>query len=99
MPTPIVLANFIDGTCVLWNHGCIGDSGTCLEFDVIDMHVYLFGIGLGVKGLSCVLQILFSLHIHRSFLMKKTFRDKIELNHDMSSILRPKQKYRIEDEV
>ena len=99
IPTPMVMARFIDETCVLWNVGCVGDHGTCLEYEVKSLHLYLFGIGLGVKVLSCVFQIVFSVHIHRSFIMQRTFRDAIELDQDLGSIMRPEQKYRIDDVV
>jgi hypothetical protein len=99
IPAPIVISQAIDTTCVLWNEQCQGDKGTCLEYDTSKFHFILFGISAGIKIISCILLIIFSMYIHKTFILKRRFRDKAILNHDITSVLTPKQKYRIDSIV
>jgi len=99
IPAPIVISQAIDTTCVLWNEQCQGDKGTCLEYDASKFHYILFGISASIKIISCILLIIFSMYIHKSYILKRRFRDKAILNHDITSVLTPKQKYRIDSIV
>ena len=99
IPAPIVISQAIDTTCVLWNEQCQGDKGTCLEYDTSKFHYILFGISAGIKITSCILLIIFSMYIHKTFILKRHYRDKAILNHDITSVLTPEQKYRIDSIV
>ena len=77
----------------------VGDKGTCLEYETSKFHFILFGISAGIKITSCILLIIFSMYIHKTFILKRRFRDKVILNHDITSVLTPKQKYRIDSVV
>jgi hypothetical protein len=99
IPAPIVLSQVIDGTCILWSSKCIGDKGTCLEYSTSQFHIILFGSSAGIKIVSCCLLITFTFFIHKSYLRKRHYIKKVKLNHDITSVLTPKQKYMIDSEV
>jgi hypothetical protein len=100
IPSPIVLSQVIDKTCLLWsNNQCVGDKGTCLEYDAREFHYMLFGISAGVKVASSILLVIFSLYIHKTYIRKRHYRSQAILNHDITSVLTPKQKYRIDSHV
>lgn len=87
----------IDKTCVLWNsHKCVGDTGTCLEYDSSYFHYILFGTSLGIKVVSSILLVLFSLYIHKSYVLKRRYQNSVTLNHDLTSIMTSKQKYKVD---
>jgi len=94
------LSQVIDKTCLLWsNNQCVGDKGTCLEYDSNEFHYMLFGISAGVKVASSILLVIFSLYIHKTYIRKRHYRNQAYLNHDITSVLTPKQKYRIDSHV
>ncbi|CAF0877365.1 unnamed protein product [Brachionus calyciflorus] len=99
IPAPIVLSQVIDKTCVLWNNECQGDKGTCLEYNSFDFHFVLFGSAAGIKIVSGIFLIVFSIYIHKSYILRRKYRSKAVLNHDPGSILTPRQKYKIDCEV
>lgn len=96
IPTPIILSQLIDKTCILWNNQCIGDKGTCLEYHATNFHFTLFGMSAVVKVISSILLVVFSIYIHKAYVLKRRYRNHATLNHDITSVLSPKQKYRID---
>lgn len=98
IPTPIFLSQLIDKTCILWNNECIGDKGTCLEYNPSNFHFTLFGVAAVVKVISCFLIVIFSLHIHKAYVLKRRYRSHVTLNHGERP-LTPKEKSRIDSIV
>lgn len=99
IPAPIVLSQVIDSTCILWNNPCKGDKGTCLEYKNSNFHYVLFGSAAGIKIVSGIFLIFFSLFVHKTYILRKRYRSRANLNHDPSCVHTPKQKYMIDSEV
>ena len=92
------MSNVIDNTCILWSSAnCVGDQGTCQEFNINYFHYVLFGTSLGVKVVSCFFLVIFSLYIHKSYVLKRRYQNSVTLNHDITSIVSSKQKYRVDE--
>ena len=70
-----------------------------MEYDSNEFHYNLFGISAGVKVASSILLVIFSLYIHKTYIRKRHYRSQAILNHDITSVLTPKQKYRIDSHV
>jgi hypothetical protein len=99
IPIPIVVGHLLDNACMIADNECIGDDGNCLEYNARLFHFTLFGACAATKTLSCILIVVFSLHIHRSYVIKVKYRNKATLNHDVTTILTPEQRYRIDSIV
>ena len=89
----------IDKSCILWNKPCEGDKGSCLEYNTESFHYVLFGISVGVKVVSCLLLVFFSLYIHKSFVLKKRYTGSVDLYHEADSVLTPRHKYKLDSHV
>lgn len=92
------MSKVIDNTCILWSSAnCVGDQGSCQEYNINFFHYVLFGTSLGVKIVSCFFLVIFSLYIHKSYVLKRRYQNSITLNHDITSIVSSKQKYRVDE--
>jgi hypothetical protein len=99
IPTPIVLAQVIDHTCILWNNQCVNDKGTCLEYQSDNFHYIIFGSSGAIKIVSCVVLLVFSAYVHKNYILKRKYQNQVALRHDPSSILTSRQKYIINNHV
>lgn len=98
IPAPIILSSVIDRTCVLWNTSidCLDSKGSCLEYDDNYLHYILFGSSLAIKVISSFLLVIFSIYIHKSYVLKRRYQNSVTLNHDLTSILTSRQKYAVD---
>lgn len=96
IPTPLLLSYGFSLTCILWKTDtCTGEKdkeGKCLEYNVNQFHFVLFGTLLGVKTVSWLLMIWFTIHIHRSYIFKSRYTNSITLNHDLEALKAADQK-------
>lgn len=99
IPAPIILSILIDRTCVLWNQECIGDKGTCLEYDARGFHYWLFGASAGIKVFSCVLLVALSVYTHKALILRRKYCSQVTLYHDPSMQPTRKHKSRINSVV
>ena len=99
IPTPIILAQVIDQTCILWNNQCPNDKGTCLEYNSDYFHYIIFGSSGAVKIVSCIVLLVFSAYVHKNYILKRKYQNQVALRHDQTSILTSRQKYIIDNHV
>ena len=70
-----------------------------MEYNIKDLHFTLFGGAITIKIISFILLIIFSILIHKSFLLKKKYRDRVSLNHDPNTVHSSRKKKKIDSEV
>ena len=57
LPSPIIYGEIIDGSCILWQNTCDGDTGNCLAYDTVDLRRRLMFTTAGIMLFGLLLDI------------------------------------------
>ena len=48
LPSPIIYGEIIDGSCILWQSTCGGETGNCLSYDTVELRRRLMFTTAGI---------------------------------------------------
>ncbi|XP_022112252.1 solute carrier organic anion transporter family member 4C1-like [Acanthaster planci] len=65
IPSPVYYGAVIDSTCILWEKGCSGSDGACLQYDNGNFFYRYLGLSTLLKCISIIMAVLIWLMVRR----------------------------------